>query len=92
MALPTAKTLPVHRASQPGKMTMDRHWIITAMDHAAEQRLAQTVRDMPATDRHIKSAIVAVKVGEAVRHLHECVKVLRVEEPTFRPTMSRDHI
>jgi len=60
-------------------MAVDRDRIIAAVDHAAEERLAEAFRNVAATDGGIESAGIAVEIFEAIGHANEDMEVIGIE-------------
>src|SRR5438874_6441479 len=88
--LPFSEAWPVHKSTHPGKMAVDRHGKIAAVDHPFAERGLEAFLHMAATQRNVEGAGVSVEVLESSRHPGKYVKIFGVKEAAFRPAVSGD--
>src|SRR5260370_24922694 len=70
-AFPAAKSGPIDKATQPGEMSVNRHWKVAAMDDPLGQRRARALGHVPATDRHGESTVIPIKIWKAFCQFHK---------------------
>jgi len=90
VVFPAAEGFPIDESFRPGEVAMDGDWIITAMDHAVDERFAEALGNVATTDGAIEGADIAVKILEAFGHANKDVEVVGIEETTFGGAMSGD--
>ena len=83
-----SESLPIYKTAQPREMAIDRNWKITPMNQPLNNRFTNAFGHMAATDGDSKGAIIAIEIGEALKHAGKDMEIFRVRHPAFSAAMS----